>query len=87
MIMYQVIETARMNEFDPDGNSTPEHISYELRMSAEMIIRDSGLAGLVTFTIDQPSLTTTFRAASRYSLEKLMQWDAPDFHVGEITEV
>jgi hypothetical protein len=82
--MYQVIETARMDEFD--GDST-DHIAYELRMSADMIVTDSGLAGLVTFTIDQPSLTTTFRAASRDSLEKLMQWDAPDFHVGEITEV
>jgi hypothetical protein len=82
--MYQVIETARMDEF---GGDSAEHIAYELRMSADMVVTDSGLAGLVTFTIDQPNLATTFRAASRDSLEKLIQWDAPDIHFGEITEV
>jgi hypothetical protein len=80
--VYQVTETADPEEFD-----RPEDIGLELEDSAEMLITESGLDGMVFFVIDVPTLVTTFSSTDKTALEKLTQWDAPDIHFGDITEV
>jgi hypothetical protein len=85
--MFQVVESARLSEIDTDGNMTPDMVAGEIRLSDELMISESELAGLVTFTFNADTLRSTFTSETREPLERLVQWDAPDVHFGRITEV